>query len=67
MEGTQQSGVMDLKLANLAQDGHILQLARQAAQSILDEDATLELDKHKVYKEYLINFNKNRPDWSRVG
>ncbi len=67
MEGTQQSGVMDLKLANLAQDGHILQLARQAAQSILDEDATLELDKHKVYQEYLINFNKNRPDWSRVG
>lgn len=67
MEGTQQSGVMDLKLANLAQDGHILQLARQAAQSILDEDSSLELEKHKVYKDYLISFNKNRPDWSRVG
>lgn len=67
MEGTQQSGVMDLKLANLAQDGHLLQLARQAAQTILDEDSSLELEKHKVYKDYLTNFNKNRPDWSRVG
>ena len=46
IEGTQQSGVLDLKLANLAQDGQILQLARQAAQSILDEDVNFELEKN---------------------
>src|SRR5688572_30035895 len=38
IEGTQQSGVMDLKLADLARDGQILQMARNAAQQILDED-----------------------------
>lgn len=67
IEGTQQSGVMDLKLANLAQDGHILQLARQAAQSILDEDLNFELEKNKVYERYLIHQQKNRPNWSKIG
>lgn len=67
IEGTQQSGVMDLKLANLAQDGHILQLARQAAQSVLDEDSDLSLEKNKVYQQQLVLQQRNRPDWSRVG
>lgn len=67
LEGTQQSGVMDLKLANLALDGHILQLARQAAQSILDEDAELTLEKNNVYQQQLILEQKSKTNWSRVG
>lgn len=67
IEGTQQSGVMDLKLANLAQDGHILQLARQAAQSVLDEDVNFDLDKNKVYEKQLALQQKNRPNWSKIG
>ena len=67
LEGTQQSGVMDLKLANLALDGHILQLARQAAQSILDEDAELTLEKNSVYQQQLILEQKSKTNWSRVG
>ena len=67
IEGTQQSGVMDLKLANLATDGHILQLARQTAQFILDEDHELILEKNKVFKTQLENQNNNRPNWSKVG
>jgi ATP-dependent DNA helicase RecG len=67
IEGTQQSGVMDLKLANLAQDGQILQRARQAAQTVLDEDPDLVMDKNKVYQHHLSVQHKNRPDWSKVG
>src|SRR5690606_2648773 len=67
IEGTQQSGIMDLKLANLAEDGQILNKARQAAQSILDEDYNLALEKNKVYTEQLLIQQKNRPNWSRVG
>lgn len=67
IEGTQQSGVMDLKLANLAQDGHILQLARQAAQSVLDEDMNLELEKNNVYTQHLIEQQRGRPNWSKIG
>jgi ATP-dependent DNA helicase RecG len=67
IEGTQQSGVLDLKLANLAQDGQILQLARQAAQSILDEDVNFELEKNKVFENELVFLQKNKPNWSKIG
>lgn len=67
IEGTQQSGVLDLKLADLAKDGQILQMARNAAQQILDEDHELKLPKNAVYQTYLSYQNKNRPDWSKVG
>jgi ATP-dependent DNA helicase RecG len=58
---------MDLKLANLAQDGHILQLARQAAQTVLDEDMNFELEKNKVYEQQLALLQRNRPNWSKIG
>jgi ATP-dependent DNA helicase RecG len=67
IEGTQQSGAMDLKLANLAQDGQILQMARQSAQTLLDEDPELELQKNSLLKQALADQSKNRPDWSKVG
>jgi ATP-dependent DNA helicase RecG len=67
IEGTQQSGVTDLKLANLAQDGQILQLAREAAQAVLEDDLELTLDKNRVYKMQLEMQQKNRPNWSKVG
>jgi ATP-dependent DNA helicase RecG len=67
IEGTQQSGVMDLKLANLAQDGQILQLARQTAQSLLDEDMNLDMEKNKVYEQQLLLQQKNRQNWSKIG
>ena len=67
IEGTQQSGVMDLKLANLAQDGHILQLARQAAQSVLDEDMDFVLEKNLVYQKKFSTQQHNKPNWSKIG
>lgn len=42
IEGTQQSGVLNLKLANIAQDGAILRAARSIAQEILEEDPLLK-------------------------
>ena len=67
IEGTQQSGVMDLKLANLAQDGHILQLARQAAMSVLEEDVNFDLEKNKVYQQTLIKQQQTKTNWSKIG
>jgi ATP-dependent DNA helicase RecG len=67
IEGTQQSGVMDLKLANLAQDGHILQLARQAAMTVVDEDVNFDLEKNKVYLLHLQKQQQQKTNWSKIG
>jgi ATP-dependent DNA helicase RecG len=67
IEGTMQSGEMDLKLADLARDGQILQMARTTAQTILDEDPDLALEKNKIFSVQIQKANKNRPDWSKVG
>ena len=46
IEGTQQSGVLNLKLANIIQDGDILRAARSIAQGILEEDPLLKAPKN---------------------
>lgn len=66
IEGTQQSGVMNLKLADLAQDGQILQLARTAAQTVLDEDALLEQPQNQVLLHHLEQARKTRGSWSKI-
>jgi len=67
IEGTQQSGVLDLKIADLVRDGQIISLARTAAQTILNEDPDLALEKNKILHKGLIQREKTRPDWAKVG
>ncbi len=66
IDGTMQSGIMDLKIANLATDGQILQLARTAAQAILNEDPELISEKNKVLLNYFSTPGKTRPSWSKI-
>lgn len=67
IEGTQQSGVLDLKIADLVRDGQIIQLARTAAQTILNEDPELIQEKNKVLHRGLLQREKTRPDWAKIG
>lgn len=67
IEGTQQSGVLDLKIADLVRDGQIISLARTAAQTILNEDPELIQEKNKILHKGLIQREKTRPDWAKVG
>jgi ATP-dependent DNA helicase RecG len=52
MEGTRQSGVLDLNLANLMQDQEILQTARNQVIKIFDEDPSLDLPENHILKDY---------------
>ncbi len=67
LQGTQQSGVVDLKLADLARDGKILSLARNAASALLSEDFELKLPKNLPILEKLESIKKSKPDWAKVG
>ncbi len=67
LEGTQQSGIaFDLKLANLARDGQIVQLARDMASAILDQDPTLAMPQHRILVERLHQLKRDAMDWSNI-
>lgn len=66
MMGTQQSGVLDLKIADLAKDQAILAAARNAAMDLLRKDPALKGDEHRMIGATLMHRMKSRPNWSRV-
>ncbi|MBO5706641.1 MAG: ATP-dependent DNA helicase RecG [Bacteroidaceae bacterium] len=67
LEGTQQSGIaFNLKLANLARDGQIVQLARDTASATLDEDPTLTQPRHRIMVERLHYLKRDKMDWSNI-
>jgi ATP-dependent DNA helicase RecG len=66
MLGTQQSGVPDLKMADLLRDRNLMTTARYIAQRIIDEDPQLDLPVHKTLKINLEIILKDRPNWSRI-
>lgn len=66
IEGTQQSGVISLRMADLAKDGRILQTAREIAMRILDDDPTLEKPIHARLKVGLEAEKKGKSGWSRI-
>ncbi|HRI34365.1 MAG TPA: helicase-related protein, partial [Saprospiraceae bacterium] len=66
LEGTQQSGNIDLKIANLATDGPIIEEARKAAIGLLDEDATLEKEENATLKYFLQHQKKASNFWSKI-
>lgn len=65
IEGTQQSGVLDLKLADLALDQNILIEARQTVIQLLDEDPELKSGSNLLLRQY---FNKKTPgiSWDKI-
>lgn len=67
LEGTQQSGIaFNLKLANLARDGQIVQLARETASSVLDADPTLSHPQNQIMVERMRYLKRDEMDWSSI-
>ena len=57
LDGTMQSGLaLNFKIANLATDGQVLQVAREAANSVLDNDPDLSSAYTQVYRDNLARF-----------
>jgi ATP-dependent DNA helicase RecG len=67
IEGTQQSGIpFDLKIANLARDGQLIQYARDIAAEVLEYDPALEKPENQVIVRELRKASKGKPDWSVI-
>ncbi|MEM6316647.1 MAG: ATP-dependent DNA helicase RecG [Bacteroidota bacterium] len=66
MEGTQQSGVLNFKLADLSKDQRILQIAREVANRILDQDPNLEKPINGRLNWYMKTQGQKYKAWSRI-
>ena len=67
LEGTQQSGMaFDLKIADIARDGQLVQLARETAQPIIEEDPTCTSDKYAILWRRLKELRKTNINWAAI-
>lgn len=64
--GTQQSGILDLKIADIIKDDKIMKLARDAANDLIAKDADLSLEENQSIRIQFMRMLKNRPNWSRI-
>lgn len=64
--GTQQSGVPDLKMADLMRDRDLLMGARQVVMDLFDRDPDWLLPEHAVLQEAFQRVRTRRSDWSRI-
>ncbi|MBR1808341.1 MAG: ATP-dependent DNA helicase RecG [Paludibacteraceae bacterium] len=67
LEGTQQSGLpFELKIASLSTDQKLLEIARQAAMDILDDDPELSSTENEMYRRQLGKLKQRVVDWGII-
>jgi ATP-dependent DNA helicase RecG len=64
--GTQQSGALDLLIADLGKDGELLKTARVAAQTILASDPLLQQAENRMILQQIESTKKSAVNWSRI-
>ena len=67
LEGTQQSGMaFDLKIADIARDGQLVQMARDEAQRIIDDDPDCSSPRYQLLWSRLRQLRKDAVNWSEI-
>ncbi len=66
LHGTQQSGILDLKIADIVKDEKILRYARQTAIDLLKDDPHLQKEANIPIVNQLKKLTRNRPNWSLI-
>lgn len=64
--GTQQSGVLDLLIADISKDTKILKAARNAASDILEADPELNTDQNRNILRHINSLKKTTVNWGRI-
>ena len=65
IEGTRQSGVLNIKLASIVQDRPILEVARNMAAELMEVDPELVSAENLQLKNYLLS-QQSKTSWSRI-
>jgi ATP-dependent DNA helicase RecG len=64
--GTQQSGLLALKIADVVRDRDILQAARYHARKLLDRDPSLSLEEHQMVRDKIRRMDIFRNIWDYI-
>jgi ATP-dependent DNA helicase RecG len=66
LQGTQQSGNLDLKIADISRDSQLLTYCRELASQVLETDPELSMDVHRPMLEKLEFLKHRHQNWGRI-
>ena len=66
LSGTQQSGIRDMKIADLARDQQLLAQAREQVIAVFHEDPNLEMEKNRPLARFLENQGGPVISWDKI-
>jgi len=66
LQGTQQSGVLDFKIASLVHDTELISRTRNVAEKILVQDPALESSENIRLRRQLEQIRKGKQNWGRI-
>jgi ATP-dependent DNA helicase RecG len=64
--GTQQSGILDLKIADIAKDHQVIVLARNSAIQLLQNDPSISEPKNLSIRNVISKKLKSKPNWGQI-
>jgi ATP-dependent DNA helicase RecG len=64
--GTQQSGLLNLKIADLSKDQQLVVMAREEARKVLGVDPELQQPVHATLKLILSEVLRSKPNWGKI-
>jgi len=66
LQGTQQSGILNLRIADIVKDEKLLQYARNVAAEIIKDDPSLEKESNSILANHLRNMDKHQQNWGLI-
>ncbi|MCX6287087.1 MAG: ATP-dependent DNA helicase RecG [Bacteroidetes bacterium] len=66
LQGTQQSGILNLRIADIIQDEKILKFARNVASDILNDDPGLKLEKNAILAKHISHMDEHQQNWGLI-
>jgi ATP-dependent DNA helicase RecG len=64
--GTQQSGVLDLKVADISKDQQLVVYSRSIASKLLEEDADIKKEENYPIRRRISKILKSKPNWGQI-
>jgi ATP-dependent DNA helicase RecG len=66
LQGTQQSGILDLRIADIVKDEKILKYARNVASEIINDDPALSKSKNAILAHHLELMDRHQQNWGLI-